>query len=242
MKRINFSSSYLTWLTHKEKSYGRFQLDAVCTIRDRDRKRTETYYLAPAVIAGNAYAKDDLVKQPVYLFQIASSQESHAIYRTFISHRDDQSSIDENSKQFEEVEFHINSKEAAVIKDFCDIDFHFQHHNPMSAFISYETRQDCQIEIEFPIKHINIQREKRLFQVETGPILIPSEKPADRLSEGQGYSLNTAFIHFNRLDCAEVTLNVPTCIGEETIRFFSQVEKLKPQIILMMVDDDKREQ
>jgi hypothetical protein len=241
MKRIDFSASYLTWLTRKERSFGRFQLEAACTIRDFSREKTETYYLAPAVIAGTVYAKNDLVKQPVYLFQIAASQESHAIYRTFVSHVDDQSSIDKNSTQFDEVEFHITRKEATVIKDFDDIDFHFKRHNSMSAFISYETLQHYQIEIEFPIKHINIQRERKLFQVETGPILIPSEAPTDWLSEGQSCFFKTAFIHFNRLDRAEITFNVPTCIGQETICFFSQVKKLNTQIILM-VDNDKREQ
>ena len=70
MKRIDFSASYLTWLTRKEKSYGRFQVEAACTIRDFSSENTETYYLAPAVNAGNVYAKNGLVKQPVYLFQI----------------------------------------------------------------------------------------------------------------------------------------------------------------------------
>lgn len=241
MKRIDFSASYLSWLTRKEESYGRFQLEAACTIRGFSSEKTETYYLAPAVIAGNVYAKNDLVKQPVYLFQIAASQGRHVIFRTFVSHVDDRNSFDNNSKLFEEFEFYISRKEAVVLKDFDDIDFHFQQHNSMSARMCYETQQHIQIEIEFPIKHINIQRERRLFQVETGPILIPSETLDDRLSEDQGCFFNTAFVHFNRLDSAEITLNVPTCIGEETICFFSQVKKLNPQIILM-VDNDKREQ
>lgn len=225
----------------KEGSYGRFQLDAACTIRDFSRKKTSTYYLAPAVIACNVYAKNDLVKQPVYLFQIAASDERHVIFRTFVSHVDDQSSIDKNSDLFEEVEFHITRKEAFVLKDFDDIDFYFQQHNSISAHISYELGQVCQIEIEFPIKHINIQKERRLFQVETGPILIPSEPPVDRRSAVQGYSFDTAFVHFNRLDSAEFTLNVPTVVGQETMCFFSKVKKLNPRIVLM-VDKDKRVQ
>jgi hypothetical protein len=241
MKRIDFSASYITWLTRKERSYGRVQIEAACTIRDFGSENMETYYLAPAVIAGNVYAKNDLVKQPVYLFQIAASQERNVIFRRILSHADDKRSFDKNSDLFEEVELHITGKESAVIKDFDDIEFHFQQHNSMSARMSYETQQHNRIEIEFPIKHINIQRERRLFQVETGPIFIPFETPVDRLSEEQAHSFNTAFIHFNRLDCAEITLNVPTYIGQETICFFSQVKKLNPQIVLM-VDNDKREQ
>jgi len=237
MKRINFSASYLTWLTRKEKSYGRFQVEAACTIRDLNRKKAETYYLASAVLAGNVYAKNDLVKQPVYLFQIAASQENHVIFRTFVSLRDEQNSFDSNSKLFKEIEFYISRKEAVILRDFDDIEFHFQQHNSMSACMSYETQQNYLIEIEFPIKHINIQQEKRLFQVETGPILIPPETLADMLSEEQGCCFNTAFVHFNRLDSAEITLNVPTCIGEEAIRFFSG-SRLNSHIVLM-VDNDK---
>lgn len=238
MERIDFSASYLTWLTRKERSYGRFQIEAVCTIRDFGSEKTETYYLAPAVIAGNVYAKNDLVKQPVYLFQIAASKERHVIFRTFVSPPDDQNSFGNNSDLFEKIEFLITKKEAAVLNDFDDIDLHFQQHNPMSTYMSYETPKHCQIEIEFPIKHINIQRERRLFQVETGPILIPSEAQDDWLSEEQRFFFKTAFVHFNRLDCTEITLNVPTDIGQETICFFSQVKKLNLQIVLM-VDNDK---
>jgi hypothetical protein len=74
MKHIDFLASYLTWLTRKEKSCGRSQIEAACAIRDFESENTETYYSAPAVIAGNVYAKNDLVKQPVYLYQIAASQ------------------------------------------------------------------------------------------------------------------------------------------------------------------------
>jgi hypothetical protein len=239
MKRIDFSASYLTWLTRKERSYGRFQVDSACTFRCSNSEKTETYYLAPAVIAGNVYAKNDLVKQPVYMFQIAASNERHVIFRTFALHSDDQNSFDNNSDLFEEVELHITKKEAAVLKNFDDIEFHFQNHNTMTACMCYETKQNLQIEIEFPIKHINIQSEKKLFQVETGPILIPFDPP--RQSEVKGhFSFNTAFVHFNRSDCAEITLNIPTCVGQENISFFSQVKKLKPQIVLM-VDNEKNE-
>ena len=242
MKHIDFSDSYLTWLTRKGASYGRFQVESTCTIRCFDLEKTETYYLAPAVIAGNVYAQNDLVKQPVYLFQIAASKQRHAIFRTFASHSDDQNSFDNNSDLFEEVELHITKKEAAVLKDFDSIDFHFRNHSTMTARMCYDTKPNLQIEIEFPIKHINIQREKRLFQVETGPILIPSEPPSGRLSKVKGqYYFNIAFVHFNRSDCAEITLNMPTFIGQETICFTPQVKKLNTKIVLM-VDNEKSEQ
>jgi hypothetical protein len=89
----------------------------------------------------------------------------------------------------------------------------------MSARMSYESQQRGMIEIEFPIKHLNIQRERRLFQVETGPIMIPSETAGDWLSDEQGYFFNTAFVHFNRLNCAEITLNAPSYLDQETVFF-----------------------
>lgn len=241
MKRIDFSASHLTWLTKKERSYGRFQVEAACTIRYFNSEKAETYYLAPAVIAGNVYANNDLVKQPFYFFQIAASKKRHVIFRTFASRSDDRNSFDNNSDLFEEVKFHITKKEAAVLKDFDDIVLHFQQHNSMSAFMSYETKQNDRIEIEFPIKHVNIQREKRLFQVETGPILIPSAPPSDRLSEEKGGFFSTAFVNFNRLDCAEIALNTPIWIGQESICFPPQVKKLNTKTVLM-VDNGASEQ
>ena len=239
MKRIDFSASYLTWLTRKGRSYGRFQIDAACVIRDPCSGKSETYYLAPAVVAGNVYAENDLVKQPIYLFQIAVSDKRHVVFRTFVPDGDVQISFDKNSKLFEEIEFHITRNEAAVLKDFDDIDLRFQQHNSISAYMSYETAQHGRLEVEFPIKHMNIQKERRLFQVETGPILVPSEVPADSPSYGKRFSFNTAFIHFSCFDCAEITLNVPDCVNGETMCFFPQVKKLNPQIVLM-ADNGKR--
>ena len=239
MQRIDFSSSWLTWLTKKEKSYGRFQLDAACTIRDISRNKVSKYYLSNAVIAGNVYAKNNLVKKPVYLFQIAASNELHVIFRTFVSHANEQSHLYENTALFEEVKFRIVKKEAIQLRDFDEINFYFQHHKSISALISYSLGQDCRIEIEFPIKHINIQKERRLFQVETGPVLIPVKLPADSPSTLEEYTFDTAFVHFNHLDGAEFTKSVPTPVGQETMSFFSQVVKMKLRI-MMMTDKDKK--
>ena len=195
--------------------------------------------MVPAVIAGNVYAEDGLVKHPTYMFQIAASQNRHVIFRTFASYKIDQDSIDKNVELFEEINIHIIKNKAVALEDFDSIDLQFQQHQSISALMYYETEQNERIEIEFPIKHINIQKERKLFQVETGPILIPSECPADRLS-AQTCFLDTAFVHFNRLDRAEVTINAITCIGQKKVRFFSHVKKLKARIVLM-ANDCKRQ-
>jgi len=240
MKQIDFSASYFTWLTKKEASYGRFQIESACTSNCFNLEEEETYYLATAVIAGNVYAKNDLVKQPVYQFQIAASKQRHMIFRTFVFSPDDQNSLGDNSELFKEVELHIIKKEAVALKDFDDIAFHFFNHSAMTACICYEIKQNRQqIEIEFPVKHINIQRENRLFQVETGPILIPSEiPPSEKLSEvNKQYYFSTAFIHFNRLDCAEIALNMPTCVGKEIVYFTPHVKEINAKIVLMACNE-----
>jgi len=205
-------------------------------------EKTETYYLAPAVIAGNVYAKNDMVKNPVYLFQIAASKQKHVIFRTFVSPSGNQSSVDNNSALFEEVQLHIIKKEATVLKNYDDIEFHFLNHSAMTACICYETGQNLQVEIEFPIKHINIQREKRLYQVETGPILIPFGPPSEMLSKARVQDhFHVAFVHFNRSDFAEITTHTPTCTGQELKCFIPQIKKLDVNIILM-ADHENNEQ
>lgn len=230
MKRIDFFASSLTWLTKKGASYGRFLLDAKCTIKFINSEESETYYLAPAVVAGNVYAEDDLVKNPVYLFQIAASGKRHIIFRTFFSHKDDKNTFDNNSLLFREVEFNITRKEAVVLETFDDIDIHFQKHHHLSARLIYETLQNSRVEVEFPIKHININRKKKWFQVETGPILIPSDEIDGEFAKRKHHLFNTAFVHFNRFDRAELTICVPMSIGQEEV----QVKKINSRIIMMI--------
>ena len=74
--------------------------------------------------------------------------------------------------------------------------------------------------MEYPVKTMNINDEHDLYQVDTGPVVLPdlARRPA-RLVE----CLSLAFVAFNIADCANFVIESPTPImadGRETCRVY----------------------
>ena len=61
--------------------------------------------------------------------------------------------------------------------------------------------------LEYPVKTMNIEVERTLFQVDTGPVALPDlTRRHERLAD----SLSLAFVAFNAFDYAEVVVETPT--------------------------------
>ncbi|MDI9569395.1 MAG: hypothetical protein QM278_01470 [Pseudomonadota bacterium] len=240
MKRIDFAASHLAWLTKKERSYGRFQIEAVCTVLADLQGAEETFCLAAAVVAGNVYAEKDLIKIPPYLFQIVASKDRHVIFRTSIPQLGHHGSVGANGELFAEMSLCLKEREAVVLDDFDYIEAAVRKGAALSARICREKSSVGKIDIEFPIKHINIRKETRLFQVETGPIAVISERSeADVPSLGLGLVFQTAFVHFNRLDRAELAIHAPVKVGREVVYAFTEIQKIEADIQIMADMDCK---
>ncbi len=234
MKRIDFAASHLTWLTKRERSYGRFQIEGVCTVRADHPDAEETFCLAPAVVAGNVYAENDLIKSPPYLFQIVASKNRHVIFRTYVPQGVPHGNAGTNAELFTEMMICLKERESVVLDDFDDIEAAVRKGAVLSARMRYEKRYGGKIDVEFPIKHINIKKEARMFQVETGPIpVIDAGSEADAPSFGPGWVFQTTFVHFNRLDRAELTLHAPVKVGKEDVFAYTEIQKIDADIQLM---------
>ena len=63
--------------------------------------------------------------------------------------------------------------------------------------------------VEYPIKTMNVQLERKLFQVDTGPCIYP-DLDADADADTEIEKLHFAFVCFNANDIAEFVLRAPT--------------------------------
>ena len=68
------------------------------------------------------------------------------------------------------------------------------------------------IEIDFPIKTINVNEREWFYQTDTGPVLFPELKAESRSWID---SFRLAYVAFNRADWAEFILQVPTPLSED---------------------------
>lgn len=236
--RVDFHASSMTWLGEAGESYGRFALEVLCFLRHEPTASASFYCLGAQVLAGHVYGTDELVIKPNYLFQIVASQNSHEIFRTYLRHRPESDSSGRNAGKFKVMDLRVVKQAASVLKDFTEIEQHFDKYSQFSARITLPQDGATMIEIEFPVKHINLQRCQRRFHIETGPILFPT-----RIHAGweTGHSLpkfNTAFIHFNSFDKISVTLSVPTRVGLRATRFYSETIKLVADVCLLVGAQD----
>lgn len=238
MDRIDFQNSSLTWLTEGEESYGRFALESLCSLRNELTGTTNAYCLGAEVLVGYVYGNDELVIRPNYLFQIAASRTDHTIFRTYLWHRPERDSAGKNAGLFTEMNLRVVKRGAVVLHDFAAIEQHFHKHSQFSARVSLPQDGTTVVEIEFPVKHMNLHRTRGCFQVETGPILFPTKIHARWDTDLSIPEFNAAFIHFNRFDGIEMTLKVPTRMGVRSTRFYSETMKLAADVSLLASDQN----
>ncbi|MDP6729401.1 MAG: hypothetical protein QF675_05460, partial [SAR324 cluster bacterium] len=207
--RVDFSRSSLYWTG---PSKGIFKLVALMSRQEGQVEHDlYTYGLGQAVMAGNMYVDNHLLKQPPYLFQVAGSSKEQRIFRSFLPKRsklrlpDWKHNLTEDTHGeplFKEFILDITQEPAVRLNSFEEIDTAFLS-NRFSAQVTFSLN-DQSIVLEFPINHMNLKHETRQWQVETGPILLPDLKeniiPFDYLP---------GFVHFNHFDKIDLFYDYP---------------------------------
>ncbi|MDP6055073.1 MAG: hypothetical protein QF879_22260 [Candidatus Latescibacteria bacterium] len=208
--KVDFNHSTLYW---GGPSQGVFKL--ISLLNDQtgaDESSNQTYGLSQSVMAGNMYVEDNLLKQPPYLFQVAGSIQEQRIFRSFIPDRAKRKlptwmkknlTGDTHSKRlFDEFGLNIIREKATPVSTFDEIDAVFLE-NGFSAKVM-ATFEDKSVCLEFPVNHMNVKRETRQWQVETGPILIPVMG-----GNGGAFDYLPAFVHFNSFDKMDIFHDYP---------------------------------
>lgn len=224
MKRINFNNSSICWITKQENSIGVFNIESVLRINPKSIRNNSTLVLSPAVLAGHMYSEKELVADPPYLFQIACNPKDHVIFRTYLhsdyykknddhQHNDRASQTSSsNSKKFKSITLNILTENASTIDNFDGLYAACQDGRSLSGKIEYKTLSGREVEVEFPVKHINLLPNKRQWQMETGPVLL-AVRSVDVKNKEIG-SLSPCFVHANRFDHVYITTDFPFNIRE----------------------------
>jgi hypothetical protein len=93
--------------------------------------------------------------------------------------------------------------------------------------------------MEYPIKTMNINDARNLYQVDTGPILLPElSKRFDRTVD----SINLAYVAFNVQGCADFVIETATSINEKgskdiLVYHYSQILNLPVKNTLFALSD-----
>lgn len=100
---------------------------------------------------------------------------------------------------------------------------------PLVSRIEY-VDGDYDVLIEQPVKTINLAERERLFQTDTGPIIVPDLRPERIETESHLVGVfDLAYSAFHESDWAEVVLRRPTSVADDTtVNHYSETRLLQP--------------
>jgi hypothetical protein len=213
MAVIDFERACLTWIT-RSGSVGRWRVIASATDVSGER-----FVLAPMVMAGDVYGAGQLPHDPPYSFQIWASARRHMILRDSMSASPIDDSGAENSEIFTQLEIHA----PALAGPRIDLD-RAAAAWPLTARLRIFSRDGAHWFLDFPVNHINHASGQGagVFQVETGPILVPAALAAGVPAPG-GFAL--AYVFFNRPNRVDLALWGPRAgHGERAYVHFGRLD------------------
>ena len=86
--------------------------------------------------------------------------------------------------------------------------------------------------IEYPVKTINWRRSDKMWQVDTGPVLLPDLRVS---SEHTAQKIVLAYIAFNTFDWADFVVEQPTPVaGEQVYHYSGLVHRLARNVLLAL--------
>ena len=188
-------------------------MESRCVIEDPAAGITRTYYQCGSCKSEDTFAHKDLFLDPNYDFLPVFSDVDCVIFRRHAQCRERYREVrpiegawDGTVPCLETFRGRLLSSPDAIFE-------------AMDRGLSIVGRTEIRDEdsgrvalIEYPVKTINWHRDEKLFQVDTGPVVLPDlSLPPEQWSEG----LRLAFVAFNATDWADFIVEVPTPVETE---------------------------
>ncbi len=239
MKSCDFSRSFITFVTKNRSNNARIQVEAKCSIFDVETKKTEDYFLVASCKGEDTYGKENLFLIPSYDFCMIYSMDEFMIIRTHYNAERDNKTIGYNREHFLDVHFNIQTKSASFLQ--CNEDIvsaTFENHVLNGCTEIHDPDGKYHARIEFPIKTMNVNDISNMYQVDTGPILLPD---FDMQSSHTIECFQIAYVAFNRPDSAYFVIQVPTSITEgsnEKVSFYSKVVCMDSKNSILDLDSE----
>jgi hypothetical protein len=212
METCDFSRSFITFVTKNRTNNARIQIEARCEMLDQENGTTENYYLVASCKGEDTYGKGCLFLVPNYDFCMIYSSKDFMIIRTHGNAELNNTTVGDNQGYFLDVHFHIKMIEAEILNENSKIVQATLSNRLLNGRteITDETKR-FRAMIEFPIKTMNVNDISVMYQVDTGPILLPDFTSAkERVVE----RFNLAYVAYNRPDEAYFAILEPMPIKE----------------------------
>lgn len=261
MRMIDFGNSYMTWIVPHNPNdkrvpghmpwdnSARILLDACCTITDTATGVSDDFYLV-------APCRTEWMYRDEYLFQIPSGEYREIFSATRRLSLGNRMTVEGPAPRsipalveqpvegvpvvtagLRSLTFAVRTfPEVTTLEDDASVVAATQANLPLGARTEiWDDARGLRATLEYPIKTMNIQAERRRFQVDTGPLIVPDlaaqeEHWMDRFS--------LAHIIYNTFDRAEFICRRPTPIerdGREvaSVQHYSDVRVYPARTVLL---------
>ena len=155
------SASLFYWKT-RDGSRGRWAVESLL------RTEGEEYVLLKRVMACEVYGRDPLFRDPPYAFQALFGRERFRFFRTYAGGvRDD--SLRDIEEVFSEAAFVPRTGLFEEAEGHGAVAGAFEAGKELRCTARYAAA-GREIELSFPVEHVNLSADGRFYQVETGPV------------------------------------------------------------------------
>lgn len=214
MTTFDFGRSFATFTTFGRANNARIQVEAVCELHHREPAR---WVLVASCKAERTYAEDDLFRLPNYdfcaIFADAPSgpQRQYCIVRVGVPLSDDWREVGLTDERFEDLSIDLEELSAEVCDGSAAVVEATLANRPLVGRTDLlDDAGEPLARLHYPVKTMNANDLRDVYQVDTGPILVPAPD-AEEANEGLAVEgLELAYIAWNAPDRAELIVQAPT--------------------------------
>ncbi len=191
----------------------RFWVESRCRITDAAARKSVEYFQCGSCKSENTFAERDLFHEDNYDFLPIFAAEHTIVFRHTLVADNDPRDVRPTDKWWEGIEPKLRHVQARVLDSPEAIFAAMQAGEPIVGQSEIRDPQSGRVAVlEFPVKTINWHREQKLWQVDTGPVLLPDlTQPAEQWP----HTIQLAYIAFNRTRGADFVVIQPMAVREE---------------------------
>jgi hypothetical protein len=211
MTALDFGRSFVTFVTRGRENNARIQVEARCTLRDERAGTTEEFFLVASCKSEDTYAERSLFRVPNYDFCGIFSDQQYAIIRTHASAAEDAPDVGRVADRFERVYLQTQTLPGRPLLSNADVVAATLDGQPIVARTEIgDERGRFRCLLEYPVKTMNANDMRGVYQVDTGPVPFPDWDANVALAVGR---FRLAYVAFNAPDHADFVLLAPTDIA-----------------------------
>ncbi|MBI2190897.1 MAG: hypothetical protein HYU36_02790 [Planctomycetes bacterium] len=238
MKVLDYARSFVTFVTSQRGNNARLLIESRCVLTDARAGSSEEYFLFASCKSEHTYAEKNLFQDPNYDFCGIFGREDYVIFRTRSEWHDGCAERGTSRDRFQDVLWHVCEVESPrMLETNEEIVRVTMQGRPLVGQVQFASRDgSLNALLEFPIKTMNVNDIRWMYQVDTGPLPFPdlemeAGRPIDRFE--------LAYVAYNVPDFADFILQQKTALPGSPIRtvmHYSGIRTLRTRNAVILAD------